>query len=189
MRLAAAIFVAGFVLSGCGGPGEVPSDRAREALDAARELKETAGNVPRMHKILERYRRRGELAAPAIEEYKQTGNRALLRRIDAQAPGVTTFGRRSGRPSGLNERAARDLVRAGKSKPRTPKERAQDVRRAASNDVDRLLKAVKGEPLEAGLGVEEHTVESLVQDARESARDWWPDLAAKLNRRLKKNGR
>jgi len=44
---------------------------------------------------------------------------------------------------------------------------------------------VKGEPLDASLGGEDRTVESLLQGATRSARDWWPDLAARLTRRLK----
>ncbi len=183
MRAGVAIFVAGVVLSGCG--GDLPSDRAREALAAEQELRKTAENVPRVHKIFEKYRRRGKVAAPTIEEYRQTGNRALLREIDAQAPGVTKIDSRTGRPSGLNEQAVRDLLRAARSGPRTEKQEAQDFRRAASSDVGRLLGAVKGEPLDASLGGEDRTVESLLQGATRSARDWWPDLAARLTRRLK----
>lgn len=183
MRLAAALIVAGLMLSGCG--GDLPEERAREALAAAQDLKRAAENVPKVHGIFERYRTRAKLAAPEIEEYRATGNRSLLRRIEARAPGVTKIDSRTARPTGLNERAVRDLVRVANSKPRTEQQEAQAFRRAAASDVGRLLRAVKGEPLEASLGIDDHTVESLLQGAEKSTRAWWPDLAARLSRRLK----
>ncbi len=168
---------------GCG--GDLPEDRARDAVAAGQELKRAADYVPRVHGIFERYRARARRAAPAIAEYKATGNSALLRQIDSRAPGVTKIDARTGRPSGLNEQAVRDLVRAANGKPRTEKQQAQVFRRAASSDVKRLLRAVKGEPLDASLGVDDQTVESLLRSAEKSARPWWPDLAARLTRGLK----
>lgn len=168
---------------GCG--GDVPEERARDAVAAGRELEQAADNVPRVHGIFERYRARATSAAPVIAQYRATGDPALLRQINSRAPGVTKIDARTGRPASLYEPAVRDLLRAANSRPRTEKQVAQRVRRAVSGDIERILRAVKGEPLDASLGIDDQTVESVLQGAEKSARKWWPDLAAGLTRRLK----